>query len=313
MVVHPREAHERARLARALATYERARGPLPGIAAAAARDALIEQLIDSGRRNRYVEHLLGAPHSVARADPACGYFDPLKAAILFARRGDIEEAFWMVFLFVHFGKHRRCGWRCAAAVYSRLGGPDRWDWGSVCADVPRFRDWMEANAKAIKGNGPCGFGNHRKYESLSGWSAAGTGQVVASYVAWTGAAQSQAGVVAAAASGTKNAEEAFDAAYESMEAVHRFGRTARFDYLAMVARLGLAPIRPGRAYLVGATGPAKGTRLLYGQANTGGSSAAVLDGRLVELEGFLAVGFDALEDALCNWQKSPLAFRPFRG
>ena len=49
-----------------------------------------------------------------------------------------------------------------------------------------------------------------------------------------------------------------------MDALRRFGRTARFDYLTMLAKLGLANIAPGSPYLIGATGPLKGARLLFG-------------------------------------------------
>jgi hypothetical protein len=31
-------------------------------------------------------------------------FDPLKAAVLHYRRGRVDEAYWLVFLAVHFGK-----------------------------------------------------------------------------------------------------------------------------------------------------------------------------------------------------------------
>ena len=49
-------------------------------------------------------------------------------------------------------------------------------------DVPAFRNWLQANKTRIAG----GFGNHRKYESLQGDTAQGTGSVVATYVAWIG-------------------------------------------------------------------------------------------------------------------------------
>jgi hypothetical protein len=94
-----------------------------------------------------------------------------------------------------------------------------------------------------------------------------------------------------------------------MDAVASFGRTARFDYLTMVGKLGLAQIEPGSTYMQGSTGPLQGARLLFGEA----ASAAALDAWLVELDGVLDVGMQVLEDALCNWQKSPEKFIPFRG
>jgi hypothetical protein len=91
--------------------------------------------------------------------------------------------------------------------------------------------------------------------------------------------------------------------------VLRFGRLARFDYLAMLGKLGLAGIKPGSTYLNGATGPLRGARLLFGVT----ANHSVLDGWLGELDEELQVGMQVMEDALCNWQKSPSVFEPFRG
>jgi hypothetical protein len=77
----------------------------------------------------------------------------------------------------------------------------------------------------------------------------------------------------------------------------------------MVGKLGLAPISPGSAYLRGATGPVKGARLLFGTQD----KIEILDAKLIELDAKLHVGMQVLEDALCNWQKSPDFFKAFRG
>ncbi len=84
---------------------------------------------------------------------------------------------------------------------------------------------------------------------------------------------------------------------------------ARFDYLTMIGKLGFAPIKPARPYLQGATGPVRGARLLFGTDD----GTATLDEWLVELGAEMNVGMQVLEDSLCNWQKSPGEFRPFRG
>ena len=52
-----------------------------------------------------------------------------------------------------------------------------------------------------------------------------------------------------------------------------------------------------------------GARLLFG----GNNSLVSLNNWLVELGAELNVGMQVLEDALCNWQKSPDKFRRFRG
>jgi hypothetical protein len=99
-----------------------------------------------------------------------------------------------------------------------------------------------------------------------------------------------------------------------MDAVASFGRTAKFDYLTMLGKLGLAPIVPGRAYLDGATGPLRGAKLLFlGSPNAGGLSTNELDTRVGQLGAALQVGMQEMEDSLCNWQKSPGRFEAYRG
>jgi hypothetical protein len=275
----------------------------------------MEQIVESERRVRYVEYFVGAAISPLRADPASGLFDPIKAAIVFRRAGNFEEACWMVFLFAHFGKHHSSGWLYSAKVYGGAQPRRPWTWERIASDVAGFRDWLEASQDDIRGSeGRHGFGNHRKYESLSGWSSNGTGAVVASYADWVLAAGSHETLFAAANSEAGgDPSEAFDRLYASMSRIMRFGRVGRFDYLSMIDKLDLAPIEPGKPYLVGSTGPLAGARLLFDGPSAGVSPAVVLDARCVELNEYLRIGFDPLEDALCNWQKSPDVFRPFRG
>jgi len=249
--------------------------------------------------------------SPCRAEPRDTRFDPLKAAVIELRGGRGEEAFWLVFLYVHFGKHARGGWRYLREVYGRLGSGNRWDWASTSADPAAFRAWLDASEPELRRGGvPGGFGNHRKYESLSGSSAVGTGAVVGSYVDWVTRAGSHVALIRnAVADAGGDRWEAFDRLYRSMAAcVLRFGRLARFDYLAMLGKLGLAEIDPGSMYVGESTGPLRGARLLFG----GRYPALELDRWLVELGRALSVGMQVLEDAICNWQKSPGVFVPFR-
>jgi Alpha-glutamyl/putrescinyl thymine pyrophosphorylase clade 3 len=218
----------------------------------------------------------------------------------------VDEAFWLLFLFTHFGHHGSGGWQYQRAIYGSLGDGSRWDWIRVSSDPAAFRKWLSAHEAAIK-SGPArsGFGNHRKYQSLSGTSPVGTGAAVESYVQWVGMAGSHAVRFAMPAGTTP--EAAFDALFRSMALVRQFGRVARFDYLTIAGRLGFAAVRPGLLYLAGSTGPIKAARLLYGAA-----SSRELEARAVSLADALGVGTDVMEDALCNWQKSPSSFIPFR-
>jgi len=313
--VRPGDLCRAQQLATTLRAFARERHSLPGIRARDNREAFLEQLIESIRRVEYIAVIQTRDISPLRADPSSDLFDPLKAAILRHRQGHIDEAFWLVLLSVYFGKNRRTGWRLARDVYSGLGNVHPWDWARTTADPQRFREWLgEHQARLRGGDGIArSFGNHRKYESLDAWSPRGTGAAVESYVTWVGPHASHQMLLEETQRrvGTDR-RRLFDDLYHSMT-VASFGRTAKFDYLTMVGKIGLAPIEPGSTYMQGATGPLTGARLLFGRATTSNLTSAILEARLVELEAELNVGMQVLEDALCNWQKRPNKFRPFRG
>jgi hypothetical protein len=312
--VRPKNQAEAQRLTAVLDSFARQNIPLLGICAAPRRTAFIEQLIESIRRVEYIAVIRQRDVSSQRADPSDDVFDPIRAAVLKSRQGDHDEACWLTFLSVHFGKNRRSGWRLARDVYGALGRVQFWDWPRTSANPARFRRWLAANQNRLRHDGVArAFGNHRKYQSLDANSATGTGAAVASYVAWVRPHMTHAQLFqAAAAAAGHDPRGAFDGLYHSMSAVASFGRTARFDYLTMIGKLGLAPIEPGSTYMIGATGPLAGARLLFtADANTR-VAPSQLDAWLVDLEAALGVGMQVLEDALCNWQKHPDRFVPFR-
>lgn len=248
--------------------------------------------------------------SPLRADPSSALFDPLKAAIFFQREGRIDEAYWMVFLFVHFGKHAQGGWRYAREVYSGLSDTITWDWATTSKDPAGFRKWLDAHEAQLRRAGvPGGFGNHRKYQSLDAYSDNGTGAAVDNYINWVAPPRVHQELMLEALSQVDgDPRDAFDWLYRSMDSVASFGRTARFDYLTMVGKLGLVHIEAGSPYLQGSSGPLDGARILFGRQET----PSRLEGWLVELDEYMGVGFQVIEDSLCNWQKSPLRFVPFR-
>lgn len=309
--MRPRDRDVARRLEEELLIFDQNRQSLVGIRDPTSRAVFIEQLIESTRRIMFVTVLRSRDLSDKRRDPAAELFDPLRAAILCQRSGDLEEAFWLVFLFVHFGKHPRSGWRYVRDIYGRLGDGELWDWPRTSTSPSRFRAWLYSHQRDLRPLGvPHGFGNHRKRESLDAYSSGGTGAVVESYVAWVRSEQTHEEMMGQSLEvADGDPKLAFDHLYRSMDAVTRFGRLARFDYLTMVGKLGLAPIAPGSTYLKGSTGPLAGAHLLFG-GNYGVDS---LDSWLVELAHALHIEMQAVEDALCNWQKSPRLFKPFRG
>jgi hypothetical protein len=283
--------------------------PLPGIQPMENRISFIRQLIDSLRRVRYVHVIREMNHSPLRSDPSSPMFDPLRAAVLAARKGDYEEACWLVFLATHCGKNVRTGWDLCANLYAGKPGNSRWTWSVVERNPGKFKDWLHRNHAQIGGN----FGNHRKYESLKS-TGNGTGAVVESYVNWVRMAGSHREMfdsyVAAAAG---NPRQAFHALYKSMDVVRRFGRTGRFDYLTMISKLGLASIEADATYMGDATGPAKGARLLFDGAISSKTLRPQLEFHSQQLEKALSCGMQVVEDSLCNWQKSPNQYVSFRG
>lgn len=306
--MRPRDQQLAATLDARLRSFDEQKHRLPGIRSAAARETFLEQLLESNHRVLYVERVRELRLSELRMDPGSDLFHPLKAAILKQEAGEVEEAFWLVFLFVHFGKSRRGGWRYAREVYGRVGEKGLWDWKSVSANPARFRKWLDKQQEFLRRRvPPGGFGNHRKYESLTT-----TGDTVETYVNWVGPPRTHQQLVAEAVQHAGgDPKRAFDDLYRSMDAVSRFGRMARFDYLTMLKKLGLAPIEPGLTYMQDSTGPKSGAQLLFGGKRT--RTAAELEELVGELEADLQVGMQVMEDALCNWQKSPRRLIRFRG
>lgn len=304
----PTREDRRRELYTGLLNFSRNTRALPGIGTQARAETLATQMIASLRREDYTRLITGRSIDARRANPNDDLFDPERAAALYVREGNLDEAVWIVFLATHFGKHSVYGWKRLRDVYSGLGG-EGWSWQRVSGDVVAFRDWLRAHRGQIGG----GFGNHRKYESLNADTAQGTGSVVAAYVNWIGPNRSHAEKFAGLIQlGGNDPHNIFDQFYADMQ-VARFGRLGKFDFLALLGRLSLAPMTPGSAYLSGATGPLKGARLLFGGKTNCGLRARDLEQWLRRLDQTLNIGMQAMEDSLCNWQKSPDQFVHFRG
>lgn len=287
---------------------------LPGISNPLYRDCLIEQMIDSVKRIKYVWTISNRNISEICTDTLNAAFDPLKAAICFKNKGKIDEAFWMAFLATHFGKHNGTGWGLVRGIY---GGLDStvWTWEKICQETSEFREWLDANNSQLKDMGA--FSNHRKYQSLGAYNPTGTGSTIASYIDWIGPQHDHISTFNNICEGldSRTPKNIFKALYNSMNAVVGFGRMGRFDYLTMIGKLGLYDVEPDSAYLAGATGPVPGTKLLFFGNRNQQVRTGILDAYLNELNDHLDVyfGMQVLEDAICNWQKNPGNYRHFRG
>ncbi len=307
----PKEMNRATALATKLTAYEQALGKLPGLAGPGRADVLVAQIVDSLRRIEFAHYLRDGAHAPARMDPSSSLFDPLRAAVLHHRKGKLDEAWWLVFLGTHFGKHSEDGWRLVRDVYGRLDQGGVWNWSAVSSNPIAFRQWLAANMATLRGaDGTTRrFSNHRQYESLKH-----TGQTFSSYVGWIAPPKTPSDLVRSIHQDHgQNPHAVFDQLYKSSSQIYRFGRLGKFDFLTMLGKLGMAPVEPGSPYLAGATGPLRGARLLFGGSTQSKLPPKILDEKASELGQYLAIGSQALEDSLCNWQKSPEKYVLFRG
>jgi Alpha-glutamyl/putrescinyl thymine pyrophosphorylase clade 3 len=280
---------------------------LKGVPDAATIDTLALQFVASLRREDYYRRVQSKLISPQRADPNNPSFDTERAVAFHMQQGDVDEAGWLIFLMTHFARRPDTHWRRLQDVYGRLGA-GVWDWVTVSANPAAFYQWLDANWQNIRG----GFGNHRKYESLRPTAQRPMRTVVADYLAWIGAAGHAAFFANAVRAAGNDPHTIFDYLYGTMT-VRSFGRLAKFDYLSLVGRYGLAPIEAGTAYLDGATGPGRGARLLVDGDPTSATGNSTLQVELDKVNGRLQVGMAVMEDSLCNWQKSPRHFVHFKG
>jgi len=301
----PSKEGERARIVAALVAARAALG-LKGLPDDATIEALSMQFVASLRREEYYRLVQAKPVGADRANPNSPMFDPERAVAHHMQQGNVDEAGWLIFLMTNFGRPVT-GWRRLKDVYGRLGA-GTWDWASVIADPNAFYDWIAANWQDVGGI----FGNHRKYESLDPAKNRPIRRAVADYLGWIGPAGHAAFVANEVHAAGNDPHVIFDHLYRSLK-VRSFGRLAKFDYLSLVSRYDLAPIEAGSAYLDGATGPGRGARLLIDGDPTSGNKNDAIQARLDEVDASLAVGMAVMEDALCNWQKSPRHFIHYVG
>ena len=299
-------------LRKKLEEYSDKHKKLVGINPSENKESLIEQMIDSLRRIKFVEAIRIRRISNLRADSSSELFDPIRAAIVHASNGDHEEACWLIFLAIHFGKSSVCGWNFVRDVYNALDSGYLWNWKRISYNPDAFTDWLSQNYQNFN-NSNYRFGNHRKYESINPTKNNFTGIVTKSYVNWILDSGSHKDLFLNALNSSQGDPRlTFRYLYKSMN-VFRFGRTAKFDYLTMLAKIGLVKIEADSAYMGAATGPVDGARLLFSGASTTNISRNDLDKWLLDLDVHLQVGMQVLEDSLCNWQKSPNEYKAFRG
>ncbi len=283
---------------------------LPGIANSNARATLAAQIVDSVRRIEYLKMIAAAGGTEASRTPYSGSFQPLRGAVALSNAGKTDEAYWLTFLITHFGRHKSDRWNLLEDFYGKLGQGGSWDWASSSPDADAVCDWLAASYVALRTQGRSRrFGNHRRYESLK-CGPNGTGAALKSYIEWIKGYGSHAAlIVHAQATVGQNPQAVFAFLYDQLNEVHRLGRLGKFDYLCNLSNLMIAPIYPDKAYISEATGPKRGAKRLFG----GNLKLAALESACVELGDGLGISPQVVEDSLCNWQKSPTAYKYFGG
>ena len=88
-----KDADRAAQLEAALVKFGKNVESMPGIDHHENLLVLVEQLIDSIRRVHYVHVIREKEHNSERANPKSELFDPLKAAVINLKNGNIDEAF----------------------------------------------------------------------------------------------------------------------------------------------------------------------------------------------------------------------------
>lgn len=281
-----------------------------GLINPARKFALAAQLVDSIRRIEYLKLTSIRARSAGLYTPYSGSFAPFGGAAALQKSGRNDDAFWLVFLATHFGKHKVDGWNLTEDIYGRFGQGGIWDWATASQDPQAIANWLAAIYPHVTSAGRSRrFGNHRKFETLKP-GPKGTGHAVSTYIEWVLVHGShQALINHAQTSVGQNPKDVFAYLYKELDNVAKLGRLGKFDFLCNLSNLMIAPILPDIAYITGSTGPSAGAKLLFGNAKT----LRKLETLCAELAEHLGVSPQVVEDALCNWQKSPDNYVYFRG
>lgn len=271
---------------------------------------LVAQIIDSIRRIEYLRLKSIRATSASLYTPYSGSFEPLAGAAALQKSGRLDDAYWLVYLATHFGKHKDDGWNLTEDFYGRFGKGGIWDWATASSRPEAVAEWIKTIYPAVTSAGRSRrFGNHRKFETLKPGSK-GTGLAVETYIRWISQYGSHKALIGEAQKRVgQNPQEVFEFLYKELGNVAKLGRLGKFDLLCNLSNLQIAPIYANSAYIAQSTGPKAGAKLLFGSS----VSSKTLEAYCLELATHLDVSPQVIEDALCNWQKSSDKYVYFRG
>lgn len=269
---------------------------LPAAAFPLEIDVLSRQLVDSINRVDYFQKVQSRPISLVRTDPTHALFDPIRA-ILYYKNHNLDEAFWLAFLMIHFGENYHSKWKLTKTFYGNLGQAPKLTWANVSNNPSLIDSWvsnMQNSGIKLK------FGNHRKYESFSHLK-----DVITFYIQLVNNKGGHTQLFTPHPNET--AKEQFHRLFKELK-FYKFGRLGMFDYLSLIYKTQLANIEADTCYIKGSTGPKMGAKRLFGDL-----SNERLDDLAIQLANYLNIGYQEFEDAICNWQKSPNQYVCYSG
>jgi Alpha-glutamyl/putrescinyl thymine pyrophosphorylase clade 3 len=271
---------------------------LPGLSTADSRARFIRELERSAHGINTRRRIAADPGVVDVREPRDSdrSWSPLPAIVQWARGGDRDEATWLAYLATFFGMDERRGrecWRSTLVVYGGFGD-GHLGWSRVATDPDlvlelcrRHRDVYATLAR----------GNHRKREPTK--DPAHRQGLAASVRSLVALAEHHGGLECLLADADASSRDRFARLMRELAPIVSFGRTGCFDLLVLLGGLGVYELDAPRLYLAGATGPKDGARLML----PGVRRLRNLDDELCAVAGRVGVEIQAMEDALCNWQK----------
>ena len=284
--------------------------PLVGLTTPKRKTVLILQLIDSIRRIEFLQITSARAKSQKLYTPYSGSFEPFGGAAALHKAGRVDDAYWLIYLATHFGKHKDDGWNLTEDFYGKFGQGGIWNWAAASHDPNAISTWLNQIYPHITGAGRSRrFGNHRKFETLKP-NNKGTGYAVKTYIEWVLKYGSHQKLISEIQKQVgQNPQDVYALLYNELDNVAKFGRLGKFDFLCNLSNLLIAPIFPDKAYISGSTGPVQGAKMLFGDT----MNLKQLDALCADFAAHLNVSPQVIEDALCNWQKSTETYRYFRG
>jgi hypothetical protein len=271
---------------------------LPGLRHPGSRRRFIDEVALAERRIAGRRLLSANPGVVDMREPNVDdlTWSPLRATVQWTRAGDRDEATWLAYLTTFFGEDERHAdrWRSTRLAYSGFG-EGRLSWTHLVAEPQFVSELGERHCATYV---TLKRGNHRKYEPATKgpdhpW---GLPACVRSLVTLAdkrgGLGQFFVGVGAPPTA-------RFDRLMRELKPLLRFKRTGCFDLLVLLGDLGVYDLEAPRLYLAGATGPKTGAELML----PGITEVDGLDDALCAVARRVGVEIQAMEDALCNWQK----------